>query len=251
MIRFLTSDPIGTYRSEKPPVHKGLNPANGLVRELKKHWKEETRCLLVSAFPEEHERNDRMRKDFETILRDTGLPFSCMDLCDALNGEEKAAALPGYDFVILGGGHVPTQNAFFHRIGLAERFRGFSGIAMGISAGTMNCAREVYAQPEMPGEASDPAYRRFLPGLGLTEYRILPHYNAVKDDLVDGLRLMEDITYPDSAGRTFYALTDGSYLFETEEEAQIRGLAYRIRDGVFAQVCEDGGVYPLRRKGRT
>jgi len=31
----------------------------------------------------------------------------------------------------------------------------------------MNCADTVYAQPEEPGEAVDPDYQRFIPGLGL------------------------------------------------------------------------------------
>lgn len=30
----------------------------------------------------------------------------------------------------------------------------------------MNCADTVYAQPEEPGEAVDPDYQRFIPGLG-------------------------------------------------------------------------------------
>ena len=120
---------------------------------------------------------------------------------------------------------------------------------MGISAGSMNCARTVYAQPEMPGEAADPAYQRFIPGLGLTDYNVLPHYNAVESDVIDGLRLMEDITYPDSAGRTFYAIVDGSYLFQTqscgEVHAEIRGEAYRIRDGKLEQVCGYGETLVL------
>lgn len=83
---------------------------------------------------------------------------------------------------------------------------------MGISAGSMNCADMVYAQPELEGEAADPSYERFIVGLGLTERNILPHYQMVKDYTLDGLRLMEEITYPDSAGREFYALEDGSYI---------------------------------------
>jgi peptidase E len=169
-----------------------------------------------------------------------------MDICDSRNGEDIALALNNYDFVILGGGHVPTENAFFRRVGLADSFRGFKGIVMGISAGTMNCARNVYAQPELPGEAADPYYERFIPGLGLTEYNILPHYNAVKNDVIDGLRLIEDIAFVDSKGRTFYALTDGSYLYQTEDHAEIRGEAYMIRDGSIEQICADGSVLQLK-----
>ena len=187
-----------------------------------------------------------MRADYERIVKDTGLSISCMDICDSRNGKEKAAALQSYDFVILGGGHVPTENAFFRSIGLPESFCGFDGIVMGISAGTMNCANIVYAQPEMPGEAADPDFDRFIPGLGLTEYNILPHYNAVKNDIIDGMRLIEDIAFGDSFGHTFYAITDGSYILQTEDRAEIRGEAYMIHDGEIMQIGNDGDIISLK-----
>lgn len=242
---FLTSSPIGIYRSEEPLDYSGFNPANGLTEELRRFWPEKARCLLVSAFPDEYPVNDRMRRDYEEIVKDTGLTLSCMDICDSRNGKEKAEGLHSYDFIILGGGHVPTENAFFSEIGLADSFREYDGIVMGISAGSMNCARVVYAQPELPGEALDPSYQRFIPGLGLTEYNILPHYNAVRNDIVDGLRLMEDITFPDSRGRTFYAIVDGTYLLQTREQAVIQGEAYRIREGELVQISGDGDVFTL------
>ena len=242
---FLTSSPIGIYRSNEPLNYKGFNPANGMMEALRRFWKDNAKCLLISAFHDEYEVNDRMRDDYEHIVKDTGLSISCMDICDSRNGNEKARELPGYDFVILGGGHVPTENAFFRRIGLAEGFDGFNGIAMGISAGTMNCARVVYAQPELPGEAADPGYKRFIPGLGLTEYNLLPHFNAVKNDVLDGMRLIEDIAFADSMGRTFYAITDGSYLLQTEDMAEIRGEAYMIRDGAITKVCDNGSILRL------
>ena len=34
MILFLTSSPMGHYRSPEPPDFTGLDPANGLVREI-------------------------------------------------------------------------------------------------------------------------------------------------------------------------------------------------------------------------
>lgn len=240
---FLTSSPIGIYRSEEPLDYSGFNPANGMVESLKQFWKNDSNCILVSAFPDEYDLNDRMRADFYHIIRDTGLSIHGIDICDLRNGKEKADNLLKYDFVILGGGHVPTENDFFRSIDLAENLSVFDGIVMGISAGTMNCARIVYAQPEMPGEACDPNYQRFLPGLGLTEYNILPHFNAVKNDIIDGMRLIEDIAFVDSFGHTFYALTDGSYLLQTEDRAEIRGEAYMIHDGEIIQISADGDVF--------
>ena len=231
MILFLTSSPTGAYRSGAPAPFKGFDPANGLAQELRRNWKERSRCLLIAAFPDAAAQNEQMRDFFEGVLIDTGLSIECLDLCDGRNGRESVEKLQSYDMIILSGGHVPTENAFFMEIGLAEKIRGFEGIVMGISAGSMNCAEIVYAQPEMPGEAVDPDYRRFIPGLGLTKYNILPHYQAVKDDYVDGMRLFEDITFRDSMGNTFYAIPDGSYLFRTDKTEEIRGEYWRISDG--------------------
>ena len=241
----MTSSPMGAYRSTKAPSFKGLNPANGMVEELKSYWREDSRCLLISAFPDEFDLNDGMRGDFERIFRETGLSVKCMDLCDRRGGRKIIAQLPLYDMVILGGGHVPTEKAFFDEIGLREALQGWDGIVMGISAGSMNCADVVYAQPEMPGEAVDPSYQKFIRGLGLTDVNVLPHYQAVKDDYVDGLRLMEEITYPDSMGRAFYAIVDGSYVLQTEDRKEIRGEAYRITDGKIKKICEAENVFLL------
>ena len=54
----------------------------------------------------------------------------------------------------------------------------------------------------------------------------------VKDRMLDGRRLFEDITYPDSWGRSFLALCDGSYLLCEEGRETIFGEAYRIENGV-------------------
>ena len=242
---FMTSSPMGAYRSTEAPAFKGLDPANGLVEELVSYWREGSRCLLISAFPEEYSVNDRMRADFERIFRETGLSVKCMDICDRRSGTDIVSKLGKYDMVILGGGHVPTEKAFFDEIGLRSALQSWDGIVMGISAGRMNCADIVYAQPEMPGEAVDPSYQKFIRGLGLTDINVLPHYQAVKGDYVDGLRLMEDITYPDSFGRTFYAIVDGSYVLQTEDRKEIRGEAYRIADGKFEKVCDNGEVLKL------
>ena len=149
---FMTSSPMGAYRSTKAPSFKGLNPANGMVEELKSYWREDSRCLLISAFPDEFDLNDGMRGDFERIFRETGLSVKCMDLCDRRGGRAVIYQLSHYDMVILGGGHVPTEKAFFDEIGLREALQGWDGIVMGISAGSMNCADVVYAQPETSGD---------------------------------------------------------------------------------------------------
>ena len=79
------------------------------------------------------------------------------------------------DLIILAGGHVPTQNAFFQDIGLRKLIKDYQGVVLGISAGTMNAADRVYIQPEEPGETV-PEFQRFGEGLGITRINVLPHY---------------------------------------------------------------------------
>lgn len=236
---YLTSSPTGSYRGGEPEDFKGFNPANGMVERLKEDWPACARCLVIAADPDAFMGNDEMRFYFEKVIRETGLPISGLELCDGRNGEETAGRIQEYDMIILGGGHVPTQNAFFHRIGLAERMKGFQGIVMGISAGSMNCAETVYAQPELPGESVSSTYQRYLKGLALTRCNVLPHYQAVKDDILDGKRLMEDITYPDSMGHTFYAIPDGSYILQRNGTPVVCGEAYLIAEGAIRRIMEN------------
>ena len=115
----------------------------------------------------------------------------------------------------------------------AERTDDF---AFGISAGSMNSATEVYAQPELEGESVDPDYVKFFPGLGLTETQLLPHYQDIKDDFLDGKRLFEDITYADSIGHKFIAIPDGSYLYSEDGKEEIMGNYYVISDGAIKEI---------------
>lgn len=235
MTLFLTSSPTGPLDGSR--MVDGLDAMNGFVEKLAARWPGSARCLIVAAAPEEHTGNDQMAAFFAEALERSGLPCACMDLWDDRTGGRDLGA---YDVILLGGGHVPTQNAFFHHIGLKEKLADLKGIIVGISAGTMNAAGQVYAQPELPGEAADPNYVRWLPGLGLTGLNILPHYQMVRDNWLDGLRLYEDITYPDSVGHRFLALPDGSYVLQENGRATLYGEGYLIAGGKFMQICQTG-----------
>ena len=240
MIVFLTSSPTGSLDDS----HKvdGLDEMNHFVDNLKKYWKECAKCLIITASPDEYEANDEMTAFFADTMEKSGLLWSEFLLWDGRDEVMSKEELHTFDVIILGGGHVPTQNQFFHEIGLREKLQGFDGIVIGISAGTMNSADVVYAQPEMPGESVDPDYVKYFEGLGLTQIQILPHYQMVKDYELDGRRLYEDITFGDSYGNNFLVLPDGSYLLSVNGEETIWGEAWRLSDGVMYKVCENNQV---------
>ena len=237
MLVFLTSSPSGPLDGSRKV--DGLDHKNQFVENLKKYWKPDARNLMITATPFSYEQNDEMIHFFKEASTKAGLISSAFDLWDARNKEFSKEELHSYDVIWLGGGHVPTQNQFFREISLREKIKGFHGIIIGISAGTMNSADIVYAQPEHPGESVDPNYQRELEGLDLTKVNILPHYQMVKDYTLDGRRLYEDITYEDSFGKRFLVLLDGSYLMSQNGYETVWGEAYEIADGNLRKICED------------
>lgn len=238
---FLTSSPDTSYRLEDGTWVTGpLNSKNGFLDQMRRVWKNPSQVLAISAFPDESEKNDEMLGYYTRMLAASELPVKTIRMVDRRTEDKLEEWLADSDFVILSGGHVPTEHEFFEKLGLRELLQTFSGVIMGISAGTMNCAETVYAQPELEGEATDPDYQKFFPGLGMTRLNLLPHYQMVKDYELDGMRLFEDITYSDSVGHEFYVLEDGSYVLCNEQGEVLYGTAYRIADGVMEQVCTDG-----------
>lgn len=240
MTLFLTSSPcvIGAPRAI-------LSPANGFIDRLREALPRWPRALFVCADPEDRDRTCCFANDFSIAFREAGIPLGAFTVLDSSTADDAQILVETSDLIILSGGHVPTQNRFFQDIGLRELLQDYPGVVMGISAGSMNCADLVYAQPEEAGESIDPDYERFLPGLGLTDVNILPHYQQVKDSILDGVRLYEDITFGDSFGRVFYALPDGSYLMRNEEGAAFFGEVYRIRDGILEWLTREDECWAL------
>ena len=213
---------------------------NDFVRNLRSCWKPDSRLIVVCSDAHNHPLNDEMCDTFTKCFRYHGLTVSSSVMLDSRNERDASSIIALSDVILLGGGHVPTQNEFFSRIGLRSLLREYTGVIMGVSAGSMNCTNPVYAQPELPGESIDPDYRRFLPGLGLSQIQILPHYQMVRNNLLDGKRLFEDITFSDSFGRSFYVLVDGSYVMRKGDTYTLWGEGYKIRDGKMEMICRDG-----------
>ena len=238
MITFLTSSPTGPLGV--PCSVPGLDNTNGFVDLLRARWKPDARCLMIAAFPAEHERNDQMTWFYHEAVKNAGLSVSCFDLWDDRIPAMSREEFHSYDVIFPAGGHVPTQRRWFESIGLRELLSDYEGLAVCTSAGSMNAAREVYGWPEEPGESLDPNHELFFPGLGLAETVVLPHYQMMKDAWLDGRPLFADITFGHSTGKTFYAIPDGSFVLVEQGAEMLYGEGYRIRDGKMESVCTVG-----------
>ena len=233
---FLTSSPFEFTHENGKYINHGLLKANNLEENLNKFWKKDSSILYITSDPNNYEMNQNITNSMKDAFLKTSLTFSKIDLCD---GTKQSQDLNNYDIIILGGGHVPTQNKFFEEINLKEKIKNFEGIIIGISAGTMNCADIVYAQPELDGESIDPNYKRFLKGLNLTKIQVLPHYYSIKDEKLDGKRIIEDITYEDSINNCFYILPDGSYIIQTLKDCYLFGEGFIIKDKILEKICNN------------
>lgn len=235
MVTFLTSSPTKELNRENP--FPALYSCNGFLDRLKEEWRGAGRCIMIAAFPGDHPRNDEMTAYYREAVERSGLPVACFDLWDDRTPPLTREQLWRYDAVFLAGGHVPTQARWFVSISLREKLEGYEGLVIGTSAGSMNAAEVVYAWPEEPGESADPNHVLFFRGLGAARTMVLPHYQKMKDNWLDGRRLMEDITCSHSYGHRFVAIPDGSYVLAKEGRETVYGEAWLVAEGEISLFC--------------
>ena len=240
----LTSSLGGSSKVNGTRIPSVLIQQNGLLERLKSIWIQNASVLIICADPTDYVKNDSVCNCLKDSFPMSGLSISRIDKCDDRN-PNAVNDLGNIDVLVLAGGHVPTQNEFMKKLHLRERLRDYNGIIVAWSAGSMNCAENVYAGPELEGEAIDPSYKRWIAGLGLTEINIFPHFQRLKNDYLDGLRLIEDITFADSMGHEIIALNDGSYIIIDDGKATLYGEAYRIKNGEQWLICNDGDFLEL------
>lgn len=235
----MTSSPGGSVCTDGRWAAAPLDCANGFLNAFRKACRGETDCLILSSDPDNTKMGDELQAFFKKAFVASGMSITRVDVCDRRN-IQASERLCCYGLLILAGGHVPTQNAFFHEIGLREKIHRYAGTVLGISAGSMNCAEIVYAQPEETGEAVNPFYMRYMQGLGLTHVNVLPHFQNVKGARLDGLRILEDISLPDSRVRPFYGLLDGSWLYRENGHTTLYGEAWLLEAGTCIKICDCG-----------
>ena len=237
MIAFLTSSAYDEFEN--------IQTKNSFLDNLKKYWNKVSNVLYIASFPDAYDITDEYANKHHKAYLDAGLLISSFTVLDYRNISNSNYLIDNADVIILCGGHTPTENKFFVELNLKDKLQTFKGIIIATSAGSMNAAKIVYAQPELPGE-TDKNYIKYFEGLGITNINILPHYHEYKNSIVDGLRVYEDITYKDSIGRCFYAFPDGTYLLSDGLKEYIYGETYVIKNGNISLLQEDNsktGVY--------
>ena len=114
MAIFLTSSPTGQLDNSRKV--DGLDKMNHFVDQLKKYWKDNSKCCIIAASPNDYDENDEMCNFFKEVFFKENLSIECLNLIDERYSNFTKDDLMNYDVILLGGGHVPTQNKFFKEI---------------------------------------------------------------------------------------------------------------------------------------
>lgn len=69
----------------------------------------------------------------------------------------------------------------------------------------------------------------------------------LKNDYLDGLRVMEDIIHVDSYTHEILAMNDGSYITIENGTEILHGETYRIKDGNLEMICRNGEVLVIKK----
>ena len=236
MYLFLASN-IGGVKKEngnKVPIKFFEN--NNFLKNLKNCVKNNKKFVLVASDPDNYERNDLfLRMDIEA-LKLSGLIFEEYLVLDGRGKENITNILKDCDLMFLCGGNTLIQNTFFNNIGLKEHLKDINSVIVGISAGSINLANNVYNSPESEEDLKNSPY---LNGLELTTINIEPHF--MLEDLSDDHNklIQRKALLKESYNRTIIALTDGAYILQTNNECKLYGESYKIKNGVISRICNN------------
>jgi dipeptidase E len=200
---------------------------------LKKSIKDNKKFVLICSNPDSIEQNSKyLELDIEA-LNMSGIVFDEYVVLDNRNKTKVQEVLSDSSLIMLCGGNTYQQNKFFNEINLKKYISNIDAPVIGISAGSINAADNVYNSPECEEDIENP---HILAGLNLTKINIEPHF-----DINSNNKIQMNSILSESHNRKIYGLPDGSYI----KNDNIYGKCYVIHNGEIELICEDGEQYKI------
>ncbi|WP_022777501.1 EAL domain-containing protein [Butyrivibrio sp. AE3009] len=209
-----------------------------LFADLRKEWKEPAKVLYVPCNPKEKKENEQQKDTVLDVFKNAGLEVKELTMLGETGSGPVKDLVEEANVIYLAGGHAPSQLAFMKNVGLDKVISTFNGVVICSGAGSMNAAYNVYLMPDKAGEAADPNFVRFLDGLDLTNIQMIPHREDTLKRTLDGKNIIEDVVMPDSYGRRFYLVSDGSFFKVKNGKTTFKGKG---------EIIEDGTIRPLKQ----
>ena len=147
------------------PAHHFTDEINQVLRE---NLPVREKLVFISAWPEDHARNDEDSDGMHQMFAERGMGFASHFVIDRRTSPTEAAELVrAAGCIFLMGGDPVLQMALIRDLGLVSPLRDSRAVILGVSAGAMNMGRQV-------AEIWDS--KAFYEGLGLADITIKSHY---------------------------------------------------------------------------
>ena len=189
-------------------------------------------CLVgVAANPDKHEKNDKMFFGDGVCLGIVNMLKSCgveikqsVLLDDRISAQTAKETIKKADVLYLLGGDPLSQYKFMESLDCINLLREFKGIIFGISAGSMNCAKNVKYFSEN-GSNKVIGYS----GLGISPIYVYPHFSTNNEELILQLKEL-------SIDTTIFALSNDSYIKISNGKTKIVGECYLFTNKKFMEI---------------
>lgn len=242
---FLTSSMCGYVKTDKGNEIVKVDNSNGFIDRLKEASQKLCNFVFVASDPDNRKRTEEYANIIIDALNLDGFAIENVSIIDhSFKGNIKKTIIKA-DCVCLMGGNVPMQNAYFKEIKLEKILKDYNGIIIGQSAGSMNCSKIVYTQPEWFEEFENKSYKRLLSGLGLINFTIMPHMNSANEiDSYNHPSVMQ-MCLEDSYKIPHYGIVDYGFIEVKNGNAFAYGETYKIENGKCILICKNGEKYNL------
>lgn len=232
MVKILTSD-VDTYKKLNGiKIVKEIDDTNSFISNIKKYLKKTESIVFVASNKYDYEKIDIYSSLLFDSLKLSEIIFEKYNVLDNRAIQNAEEYIKNADLIFLCGGRISLQNEFFEEIHLKELLKGFSGIIVGQSAGSINMATHVFNSPEEQ-ENSDIIYYE---GLGLTDINVEPHWTLSIDESNENKLYQRNYIMQESHKRNIYALCDRSYILINGEDKEFYGETYLIKNGEIKRI---------------
>lgn len=180
-------------------------------------------AFVASEFENLYEKTDKYFHFFLDMFKEAGIHFEEAYVVDGrMSADVAQKTVAEADVVWLSGGNTPTQFGYFQKYGLDKVLREHDGVIIGMSAGTINMAKNAICTRSC-GHYKQEIYN----GLGCVDISVEPHF--VRDNVSEELlELSEEYT--------IYGLCDDGVIVCSGETEEFYGEVYRINHGIVERI---------------
>lgn len=190
------------------------------LAELRRYLPAQGFFVMVASDFSAHEKSQQYLQQYIRDFSVYGISFQEAALVDFTISQKEAVSLvQRADVIWLSGGPTLTQIRHIKEYRLIEPLREQDGVTIGMSAESINMARQVVVAKDLDdGIVRLSQYE----GIGLVDFNIEPHFASVTEER------MPDIREAAKKADAFYGLYDESFLVEKGGSIQFFGPYCRL-----------------------